>query len=201
LRRLAVIALCGLAVIGSGCGLKAQGSVHRAGTHQTNSTPHQGVHTRSPATPSPISTPIPSPAPGVDLHSATAVADAEVTATWTVDTTVDTSWYAAELRATAYMTKSYATSIRQNPPASGPGAMWLTWATHQATAAAAITTEDDPGGPIDTTTSAYRKVLATVTPHGTGGWTEPPEVWATFVVLIRSAQGAPWQVSTTETTR
>ena len=99
------------------------------------------------------------------------------------------------------MTKSYATSIRQNPPASGPGATWLTWATHQAAAVVTTTTEDDPGGPIDTTSSAYRKVLATVTPHGTGGWTEPPEVWATFVVLTRSAQGAPWQVSTTETTR
>ena len=201
MRRLSVIALCGLAVTGSGCGLKAQGSVHRAGTQQTNSTPHQGAHTGSGATPSSASTPFPSPAPGVDLHSATAVADAEVTATWTVDTTVDTSWYAAELRATAYMTKSYATSIRQNPPASGPGATWTTWATHQAATVVAITTEDDPGGPTDTTTSAYRKVLATVTPHGTGGWTEPPEVWATFVVLIRSAQGAPWQVSTTETTR
>jgi hypothetical protein len=103
----------------------------------------------------------------VNLHSASAVAIAEVQATWTVDTTADAGWYAGELAASAYMTSSYAASIRRHPPTGAPGAMWEVWAAHQATTTVSASIEADPGGPIDTAFTAYRKVVATVTPHGT----------------------------------
>jgi hypothetical protein len=45
--------------------------------------------------------------------------------------------------------------------------MWEVWAAHQVTTTASASIEADPGGPIDTAFTAYRKVLATVTPHGT----------------------------------
>jgi hypothetical protein len=167
----------------------------------------------------------PSPAPGIDLHSATALAIAEVEATWTVDTTVDAGWYAGELAASAYMTPSYAASIRRHPPTGAPGAMWDAWAAHDATTTVSASIETDPGGPIDTAFTAYRKVVATVTPHGTvslssaasldGGatpngavtrddtdpWVGPTEVWLIYLVISRSSLAAPWQVAMTETTQ
>jgi hypothetical protein len=129
------------------------------------------------------------------------VAVAEVEATWTLDTTVGFGWYDGELAATAYMTPSYAAQIWTHPPAGGPGATWMAWAAHQVTTTVAATVEDDPGGPADTATAAYRKVVATVTPHGAGGWTGTPQVWVTYVVLSRPAAGTSWLVATTETNR
>jgi hypothetical protein len=94
------------------------------------------------------------------------VAIAEVEATWTLNTTVDAGWYAGELAASAYMTSSYAASIRHHPPIGAPGAMWAVWAAHQVTTTVSASIETDPGGPIDSVSTAYRKVVASVTPHG-----------------------------------
>ncbi len=145
------------------------------------------------------------PNPGVDLHSATAVALAEVEATWTLNTTTASGWYAGELAATAYMTRTYASSIRANPPVMSGDATWSTWAAHQATTSVAATVEpiaaSDPGGPIDTATAAYAKIAATVTPTGADGWVGPSELWVTYVALARVNPGAIWQVTSTETVR
>jgi hypothetical protein len=83
--------------------------------------------------------------------------------------------------------------------------------------------EADPGGPIDTAFTAYRKVVATVTSHGgvplngfaslNGGaapndaltrdgaapWVGQAEVWVTYLVVSRTSVGSPWQVAMTET--
>jgi hypothetical protein len=129
------------------------------------------------------------------------------------------------------MTPSYAASIRHHPPIGAPGAMWEVWAAHQATTTVSASIEADPGGPIDTAFIAYRKVVATVTPHGTvslnstvsvssaasldGGaapnrtvtrdatdpWVGHAEVWVTYLVVSRSSLAAPWQVAMTETTQ
>ena len=149
-----------------------------------------------------IPTTTPAPDPTVDLHSATAVAVAEVDATWTLNTHEDTGWYAGELRASAYMTPSYKAAIRSTPPlGSALGATWMTWAAHQVVTSVTTSVETDPGGPVDTGTAAYVQVAATVTPVGADGWVGSPQVWVTYLVLTRSTRSRPWQVSSTETTQ
>ena len=79
--------------------------------------------------------------------------------------------------------------------------------------------------------TAYRKVIATVTPHGTAaatdtaassegvtpadpvisgetqtpdstfGWVGQSEIWITYLVLSRTSLGAPWRVALSETTQ
>jgi hypothetical protein len=218
-----MVLLCALAATGTACSTALTPLATR-NDHGTTPITSIGTHPTAKAA-------FPSPAPGVDLHSATAVAIAEVVATWTVDTTVDAGWYAGELAASAYMTPSYAASIRHHPPIGAPGAMWEVWAAHQATTTVSASIEADPGGPIDTAFIAYRKVVATVTPHGTvslnstvsvssaasldGGaapnrtvtrdatdpWVGHAEVWVTYLVVSRSSLAAPWQVAMTETTQ
>jgi hypothetical protein len=160
MKRSVAMALCALAATGTACSPALTPLVTR-NDHRTSPITSTDSH---PAT---AKAAFPSPTPGVDLHSATAVAIAEVEATWTVDTTVDAGWYAGELAASAYMTPSYAASIRHHPPIGAPGAMWGVWAAHRATTTVSARIEADPGGPIDTAFTAYRKVVGTVTPHGT----------------------------------
>jgi hypothetical protein len=169
--------------------------------------------------------------PGVDLHSASAVAVADVEATWTLNTTVDTGWYAGELAASAYMTPRYAASIRKNRGSESPGATWMAWAAHRVVTSVSAHVEADPGGPMSTAFTAYRKVIATVTPHGTAattdtaissegvapadpvipgetqtpdstfGWVGKSEIWITYLMLSRTSLGAPWRVALSETTQ
>ena len=216
MKRSVAVALCALAVRGTACST-ALTPLPTPNDHRTTPITSTDSH------PSAATAPIPSPVADVNLHSASAVAIAEVQATWTVDTTADAGWYAGELAASAYMTSSYAASIRRHPPTGAPGAMWEVWAAHQATTTVSASIEADPGGPIDTAFTAYRKVVATVTPHGgvplngvaslNGGaapndaltrdgaapWVGRAEVWVTYLVVSRSSLAAPWQVVMTET--
>ena len=219
------VALCTLAATGTVCSTSLT-PLATPNDRRTSPTMSAGTH---PTAKAPF--PSPSPALDVDLHSASAVAIAEVQATWAVNTTVDAGWYAGELAASAYMTPSYAALIRHHPPTGAPGAMWEVWAAHQVTTTVSASIEADPGGPIDTAFTAYRKVLATVTPHGTvslnctvpvssaasldGGatpngavtrdgtdpWVGQAEVWVTYLVVSRTSLGAPWQVAMTETSQ
>jgi hypothetical protein len=171
------------------------------------------------------------PAPGVDLHSASAVAVADVEATWILNTMVDAGWYAGELAASAYMTPRYEASIRQNRRPGSPGATWMAWAAHRVVTSVSAQVEADPGAPINTAFTAYRKVIATVTPQGTAaatdaaapshavtpadsvtpgetqtpnstvGWVGQSEIWVTYLVLSRTSLGAPWRVALSETTQ
>jgi hypothetical protein len=218
-----MVLLCALAATGAACSTALTPLATR-NDHRTSPTMSIGSHPTAKAA-------FPSPAPGVDLHSATAVAIAEVEATWTVSTTADAGWYAGELAASAYMTPSYAASIRRHPPTGAPGAIWEAWAAHEVTTTVSASIEADPGGPIDSAFTAYRKVVATVTPHGIvplnstgslnsaaspdGGttpngtvardgldpWVGQSEVWLTYLVVSRSSLAAPWQVAMTETTQ
>jgi hypothetical protein len=177
------------------------------------------------------STPAPGPAPGVDLHSASAVAIAVVEATWTLNTMIDAGWYTGELAANAYMTPRYAASIRQNRRPESSGATWMAWAAHRVVTSVSAQLEADPGGPMSTAFTAYRKVIATVTPHGTAaatdtatsseavtpadpatpgetqtpnstvGWVGQSEIWVTYLVLSRTSLHAPWRVALSETTQ
>jgi hypothetical protein len=212
MKRSVAMALCALAVTGTACS-PALTALATRNDHRTSPVTSTDSH---PAT---AKAPIPSPAPDVDLHSATAVAIAEVEATWTLNTTVDAGWYAGELAASAYMTPSYAAWIRRHPPTGAPGATWEVWAAHQATTTVSASVEADPGGPMDTAFTAYRRVVATVTPHGAasmdsgaapnGAMTRDgtdllvgqAEVWVTYLVVSRSSVDAPWKVAVTETTQ
>jgi hypothetical protein len=210
MRRSVAVAFCALAATGTACS-PALTTLATRNDHRISPITSIGTHPTAKAA-------FPSPAPGIDLHSATAVAIAEVEATWTVNTTVDAGWYAGELAASAYMTPSYAASIRRHPPIGPPGAMWAVWVADQVTTTVSESIEADPGGPIDTAFTAYRKVVATVTPHGavslvggaalngattpdgTDPWVGQAEVWMTYLVVSRTSLGAPWQVAMTETT-
>jgi hypothetical protein len=158
MKRSVAVALCALAATGTAC---SPALTPLATRNDPRATPITSIGTHPTAKAA-----FPSPAPGVDLHSASAVAIAEVQATWTVNTTVDAGWYAGELAASAYMTPNYAASIRHHPPTGAPGAIWDVWAAHHVTTTVSASIEADPGGPIDTMFTAYRKVVATVTPHG-----------------------------------
>ena len=214
-RSAAMALLCAFAATGTACSAVLT-PLATPNDHRTSPIRSIGTHPTAKAA-------FPSPAPSVDLHSASAVAIAEVQATWTVNTTADAGWYAGVLAASAYMTSSYAASIRRHPPTGAPGAMWEAWAAATTTVSARV--EADPGGPIDTAFTAYRKVVATVTPHGavsvssassldggaapngsvtrdgTDQWVGQAEVWVTYLVVSRSSVGAPWQVAMTETSQ
>ncbi len=216
MKRSVAVVLCALAATGTACSTSLT-PLATPNDHRTSPTMSAGTHPTAKAS-------FPSPARDVDLRSASAVAIAEVQATWTVDTKVDAGWYAGELAASAYMTPSYAASIRHHPPIGAPGAMWAVWAAHQVTTTVSESIEADPGGPIDTAFTAYRKVVATVTPRGgvalndvasvhsgaapndavtrdgTDQWVGQAEVWVTYLVVSRTSLGAPWQVAMTETT-
>jgi hypothetical protein len=217
MKRSVAIVLCALAATGTACST-ALTPVATPNDRRATPITSTGTHPTAKAA-------FPSPAPGVDLHSATAVAIAEVQATWTLNTTIDAGWYAGELVASAYMTPNYAASIRHHPAIGAPGAMWAVWAARQVTTTVSASIEADSGGPIDTAFTAYRKVVATVTPHGgvplngvaslNGGaapndaptrdgaapWVGQAEVWVTYLVVSRTSVGAPWQVVMTETTQ
>jgi hypothetical protein len=218
-----VLALCALTAGAAACTTSGQVLPTK---RALRSTPTNADHARPGAT-----TPTPSPAPGVDLHLASAVAVAYVEATWTLNTMVDTGWYAGELAASAYMIPRYAASTRRNRGSESPGATWLTWAAHRVDTSVSAQVEADPGGPMSTAFTAYRKVIATVTPHGTAtatdattpshavtpanpvtpsetqtpnstvGWVGQSEIWVTYLVLSRTSLGAPWRVALSETTQ
>jgi hypothetical protein len=218
-----LLALCALAAGAAACTTSGQVLPTK---RALRSTPTNADHARPKAT-----TPAPSPAPGVDLHSASGVAVAYVEATWTLNTTVDTGWYAGELAASAYITPRYAALIRENRGSESPGATWLAWAAHRTVTSVSAQVEDDPGSPMSTALIGYRKVIATVTPHGTAigtetaassegvtpadsvisgepqspdsafGWVGQSEIWITYLVLSRTSIGASWRVALSETTR
>jgi len=217
-----LLALCALAAGAAACTTSGQ----VLPTKRALRTPTNADHARPKATIT-----APSPAPGVDLHSASGVALAYVEATWTLNTTVDTGWYAGELAASGFMTPRYAALIRENRGSESPGATWLAWAAHRAVTSVSAPVEDDPGSPMSMALIAYRKVIAAVTPHGTAvatetaassegvtaadsvisgdtqspdsafGWVGQSEIWITYLVLSRTSIGAPWRVALSETTR
>ena len=220
---LRVIALCALTAGAAACTTSGQALPT---SKMLRTTPTTLGHATQRA-----STPAPGPAPGVDLHSASAVAIAVVEATWTLNTMIDAGWYAGELAASAYMTPRYAASIRQNRRPGSPGATWMAWAAHRVVTSVSAHVEADPGGPMSTAFTAYRKVIATVTPHGTAttsdtaspshavtpahpvtpgetqtpnstvGWVGQSEIWVTYLALSRTSLGAPWRVALSETTQ
>src|ERR1035437_7925315 len=103
---LRVIALCALTASAAACTTSGQ-ALPTSKMFRTTPTTLAHATQRAP-------TPAPGPVPGVDLHSAGAVAIALVEATWTLNTMIDAGWYAGELAASAYMTPRHAARVREN---------------------------------------------------------------------------------------
>jgi hypothetical protein len=141
------------------------------------------------------SPPVPLPAPStVNDQDASAVSKAVVTIQWTMDTTIDTSQYQAELRSARFLTPSYLANVKAHPPVAAPGAQWNEWSSHRAyTTVATLAEHDDQ--PADSATEARRQWGITVTPHGRDGWTGSPTTATVFVTMSRARTGSPWLVS------
>lgn len=137
----------------------------------------------------------PTTAGGVDMDSAKAVAVATAKALWTVNAAKDKTPFAAEVRATAYMTRSYGDEIKDNPPQAGPGAQWQSWAQHQVVTAVKVVASQDSGAPLSSPTVAYLQYGVTVTPHGAQGWKGPADTYVEFIELSRPSATAPWLVA------
>jgi hypothetical protein len=131
---------------------------------------------------------------GADPTDATAVGEAFARATWTIDTTVDTSEAQAEERLAALMAPALAAQVGADSTA-GPGATFLSWASHRAVTTATAVATSDSGGPPDTDTAAYRSFVLTVTPAGRDGWQGPDSTEVEFVTLSRQGAGQPWLVA------
>lgn len=144
--------------------------------------------------------PAPTAEPGLDMANPNVVAEAAVRTLWTVNVVKDETPYAAEVRATAYMTPPYAAQIRANPPVAAPGAQWQLWYEHHVVTTVRLVPEHDSGAPLSSATTAYEEYWVTITPHGNHGWTSVPNTLVEFVVLTRSGLSSPWLVSDVNTT-
>lgn len=135
----------------------------------------------------------------VNRSDPTAVADALLTATFTSNTTTDTSPQDAVNRSLIWYTAAEAAKIRSEEPTGPAGAEWTLWAAHHVVTSVAVAVNHDSGAPADTTVEAYRQFAVTVTPQGSNGWTTPPDEYQCFIVLTRPAAHGAWQVSSLQT--
>lgn len=129
---------------------------------------------------------------GVDANSPTAVALAGVKALLSCDTRIDADPNATVWRNRVWLTPAFAAQVKNAPPVVGPGAQWNTWAAHDARLHVATHLGGDERPP-DTATSAYRQVIATLTPEGAHGWHAPATTQVVFVALTHTAAG--WRIA------
>lgn len=122
-----------------------------------------------------------------------------IKALWTVNAVKDETPYAAELRATAYMTASYAAEVKDTPPQAAPGAQWQSWYDHHVVTTVRVVREYDSGAPVPTPSTAYLQYGVTVVPHGAHGWKGADSTYTEFVELARASSRASWLVAAVET--
>ncbi|MQS16445.1 hypothetical protein F7Q99_30685 [Streptomyces kaniharaensis] len=132
----------------------------------------------------------------VDGTDPAAVAQAALTAMWTVDTDIDTSLMDAEKRATPMFTAQRASGAASMAPRAQPGNVWNTWASHHAFTTVQARQSHEDGGPTGSPTTAYQRWVITVTPKGRDGWTAQPEIHVALVVLLRDDTTQPWRLDT-----
>ncbi|MFC8668707.1 hypothetical protein [Streptomyces sp. NPDC057199] len=196
------------AVLLAGCGAFGDDSQDAAPPKQKEPTPTGTGPYPDPATPSEAA-PLPSgkagepkggiPSPAdVDEKDATAVSRAALTALTTYDTAIDTSRNDAGIRVAeaGWCTAVFEAQLRSAVSRSAPGAVWETWAKHQAYTRPKLEQTKDAGQPADTDTAAYRQWTITVTPTGRDGWKGTPEANFAFVELTRADQSKPWRLNT-----
>lgn len=124
-----------------------------------------------------------------------AVAKAALSVMYASDTRIDTTPHDATVRATPYLTPTYAAVLKEAQPHAAPGAQWQNWTDHHAYTTADVTSAEDAGRPADTATDAYRQYTVAATAHGDDGYRDTEQVGTAFVQLTRT-NGKPWKVST-----
>ncbi|MDF2259481.1 hypothetical protein [Streptantibioticus ferralitis] len=141
------------------------------------------------------SPPVPLPAPStVNGQDPDAVSKAVIAVQWTVDSTIDSSQYQAELRSAPFLTADYLSALKSTPPLAAPGTQWSEWARHRAYTTVTARAEHDDQ-PADSATLARRQWGIIVTPHGRDGWTGRPTTATVFVTMSRVGAKSPWLVS------
>lgn len=134
---------------------------------------------------------------GLNRSNPTAVAVAMLDSTFSYNTNLDKSPQAALERSAVWYTPSAAKKLAAAGPQGSPGKQWTTWSQHHVITTVTVSAAPDSGAPPETSTSAYRQFAVTVTPHGSNGWTAPPELYACFVTLTNTSVG--WQVASLDT--
>lgn len=146
----------------------------------------------SPGTPA-VGPPVPDPKT-VDRRDATAVAIAAAIWLSRVDTTMDASWYDAELRTTPFFTPRLVAIVAEGRPHSGPGREWLEWWEHRAYTEVAAEFRPDAQQLADTVLTAYRAVAVDITPIGRDGWRGPRLAKFRLFTLTRNSPDGPWHI-------
>jgi len=124
------------------------------------------------------------------------VADAVARTFWAADISTDTTPTDAAHRATQWLTPAYA-AIATEPLPGGAGADWLELADHHGHETVTTDLADDivPDRPADTTTTATRVRIVTLTLTGTDGWIGQPQHLIATLTLTRDNDTRPWLVN------
>lgn len=130
----------------------------------------------------------------VDQTNPTAVAAAQLRASLTIDTAIDTTRFDAQRRSAPLLTPKLAALSRA--PAGGNGgidARWIALAARHGYTTVTTTNTPQEGQPADTATTAVRSLTVRVTSHGDRGWTSsaPAELW----IVTMTKEPAGWRVS------
>lgn len=182
-----------VAVLLTGCSSEKQ--VRPSGPPPDPGAP-SAIPTSSGGSPSPSRSPrIPGGLPDlrrIDQKDATAVSRAALTVMYTVDSTVDAGLRNARLRATHYLTTTYAAAIKAEPVQYVPE----DWRRHRAYLAVRLRpTVREKGAPTDGPTASYREWEMTTVPTGRDRWRGAPRTSVVYMALVRSSKNAPWRVS------
>ncbi|MGW7002841.1 hypothetical protein ACWGCW_08430 [Streptomyces sp. NPDC054933] len=189
-RRLAATAVATMALIAT-AGCSSGHSTAPTSPGPTTALPSSQPLPSGKAGSPPVALPGPS---SVNNQDPDAVSKAVVTVQWTVDTTIDSSQYQAELRSAPFLTADYLSALKSTPPLAAPGTQWSEWARHRAYTTVTARAEHDDQ-PADSAALARRQWGITVTPHGRDGWTGTPTTATVFVTMSRASSGSPWRVS------
>ncbi len=120
------------------------------------------------------------------------VAVAGLTAYYSWQPTVDTTRADAARRALPWLGGRLAQATRDYQPHAAPGADWNSWADHHATLRVRVGRGADDGAPADTTATAVREYVVTLTPRSRT-WTGTPVQLVDFVTLTRGPGG--WRIT------
>ena len=124
------------------------------------------------------------------------VADAVARTLWATNATTDATPTGAAERSTKWFTPTYAAIAVQILPGSG-GADWNELATHHGHTTVTIAPGDDAAGGRhpDTTTTATRVRILTLTPTGTDGWIGETRHLIATLTLVRAGNSSLWLVN------
>lgn len=172
------------------------GTGTRATPPATAASPTPTPVTASPQPSSSVRWPSGLPDPAAVDGNPTAVSRAAVTIMWTVDYSTDQGGqHDAQLRALPLLTPAYAAQIRAAQPSAPSPDAWVR--KHVRTRVQMRPGDEDR--PMDTTSTAYRQWLLTVTTVDPAGHRQVAPVHVTAYVILNRSAGQPWRVASVST--